>query len=179
MGGSDSRPPRTIPSFRWKSLIRWSQIASCGMEAGPPEFKVPPSSGRSSVRFSACVPRSRVDPGGTPPASPWRPAECWIPSTVTRSPSTSRYLRGYIILQAGAFRPVARRLPCVRFGHAVSPSFGIQAASGFMLFTRCLPRMFHGLSNMSATLGNGCWLGFVITGLSPDKKRLASLGAQR
>jgi hypothetical protein len=54
-----------------------------------------------------------------------------------------------------------------------------RSASGFMLFTRCLPRRFRGLANISATLGNDCLLGFIITGLSPEKKRLALLGAQR
>ena len=34
----------------------------------------------------------------------------------------ARYLRGYINLQAGANRPVAYGIPCVRFSHAVSPS---------------------------------------------------------
>jgi hypothetical protein len=52
-------------------------------------------------------------------------------------------------------------------------------ATGIMLFTRCLPRLFHGLADTSATLGNDCWLGFIITGLSPDQKRLAWLGAQQ
>ena len=52
-------------------------------------------------------------------------------------------------------------------------------ASGFMLFTRCLPRSSNELADMSATLGNDYWLGFVISGHSPYKKRLASLGAQR
>ncbi|WP_353566724.1 hypothetical protein, partial [Haloferula sargassicola] len=42
-----------------------------------------------------------------------------------------------------------------------------------------LPRHFHGLADFIATLGNDYWLGFVISGLSPDQKRLASLGAQR
>jgi hypothetical protein len=32
---------------------------------------------------------------------------------------------------------------------------------------------------MTATLGSFYWLGFETTGLSPDKKRLAWLGAQR
>jgi hypothetical protein len=32
---------------------------------------------------------------------------------------------------------------------------------------------------MTATLGSFYWLGFETTGLSPDKKRLALLGAQR
>ena len=51
--------------------------------------------------------------------------------------------------------------------------------AGFMLLTRCLPRLSHGLADTSATLGNDCWLGFIITGLSPDQKRLALLGAQQ
>ncbi len=48
-----------------------------------------------------------------------------------------------------------------------------------MLFTRCLPRLFNGLANIIATLGSFYWLGFKTSGLSPDKKRLAYLGAQR
>jgi hypothetical protein len=32
---------------------------------------------------------------------------------------------------------------------------------------------------MSATLGSFYWLGFETSGLSPDKKRLALLGAQQ
>ena len=35
------------------------------MGARRPEFKVPPSAGRSSVRFSSHMPRSCDDPGGT------------------------------------------------------------------------------------------------------------------
>jgi hypothetical protein len=38
---------------------------------------------------------------------------------------------------------------------------------------------FDGSANMTATLGSFYWLGFKTTGLSPDKKRLALLGAQR
>jgi hypothetical protein len=48
-----------------------------------------------------------------------------------------------------------------------------------MLFTRCLPRIFNELANTTATLGSFYWLGFETSGLSPDKKRLAWLGAQR
>src|ERR1035437_2754 len=51
--------------------------------------------------------------------------------------------------------------------------------SGFMLFTRCLPRISNGLANMTATLGSFYWLGFETSCLSHDKKRLASLGAQQ
>ena len=39
--------------------------------------------------------------------------------------------------------------------------------------------MLNGLANINATLGNDCWLGFVIYRLPLYKKRLASLGAQR
>jgi hypothetical protein len=52
-------------------------------------------------------------------------------------------------------------------------------ASGFMLFTRCLPRFSNGLANITATLGSFYWLGFETSDLSSDKKRLAWLGAQR
>ena len=52
-------------------------------------------------------------------------------------------------------------------------------ASGFMLFTRCLPRSSNGLANTTATLGSYYWLGIITSGLTPDKKRLAWLGAQR
>ena len=38
---------------------------------------------------------------------------------------------------------------------------------------------FNDLANMSAKLGNYFWLGFIITGLPPDKKRHALHGAQR
>jgi hypothetical protein len=54
-----------------------------------------------------------------------------------------------------------------------------KAASGFMLLTRCLPRISNGLANTTATLGSFYWLAIETTGLSPDKKRRASLGAQR
>ena len=52
-------------------------------------------------------------------------------------------------------------------------------ASGFMLFTRCLPRSSNGLANTTATLGSYYWLGIITSGLTPDKKRLAWLGAQQ
>ncbi len=39
--------------------------------------------------------------------------------------------------------------------------------------------IFPDLANINATLGSDYWLGFITTGLSPDKKRLALLGAQR
>jgi hypothetical protein len=48
-----------------------------------------------------------------------------------------------------------------------------KAASGFLLFTRFLPRLFIGLADTTATPGGFHWLGFETTGLSPDKKRLA------
>ena len=59
------------------------------------------------------------------------------------------------------------------------PSDALRRASGFVLFTRCLPRISNGLAVMSATLGSYNWLGFITYGLAPYKKRLALLGAQR
>ena len=50
---------------------------------------------------------------------------------------------------------------------------------GSSLFERFAPLVFNGLANTTATLGSFYWLGFETTGLSPDKKRLAWLGAQR
>jgi len=48
-----------------------------------------------------------------------------------------------------------------------------------MLVTRCLPLSSNGLANTTATLGSFYWLGFETSGLPPDKKRLAWLGAQQ
>ncbi len=160
------------------SLARRQPSSSPGRRPGPPEFKVPPVEERSSVRFSTRMPRSKVDPDGTPPASPLRPSECWIPSTVTRSPSMSRYLRGYINLQAGASRPVAYVFPFVRFVEAVSPSLCL-GGLGLFVGIAVAPASFHGLANFNATLGSRCWLGFTTWCLSHHKKRLAWLGAQQ
>ena len=54
-----------------------------------------------------------------------------------------------------------------------------KSASGCKLLTRCPPRISYGLADTTATLGSFYWLGFETSGLSPDKKRLAWLGAQR
>ena len=53
--------------------------------------------------------------------------------------------------------------------------------AGFRFFVghAVSPAIFHDLANIHATLASYFWLGFVTTGLSPDKKRLAWLGAQR
>jgi hypothetical protein len=102
-------------------------------------------------------------------------------------------LRGCISLQTGAIRPVAycnfvplgpagwlriEKARCA--GQSVYASIMLfprplasKAASGFLLFTRFLPRLFFGLANTTATLGCFYWLGFETTGLSPDKKRIA------
>ena len=86
-------------------------------------------------------------------------------------------LRGCISLQAGANRPVACVIPCVRFNRAVSPPVGL----GFRehVWSRGVLRGSDGLANTTATLGSFYWLGFETSGLSPDKKRLTLLGAQR
>ena len=86
-------------------------------------------------------------------------------------------LRGCIILQAGANRPVACVIPCVRFNRTVSPPVGRGLREHG--WSRGVLRGFDGLANTTATLGSFYWLGFETSGLSPDKKRLAWLGAQR
>jgi hypothetical protein len=108
-------------------------------------------------------------------------------------------LRGCVSLQAGASRSVAYMIlsrwdlregfagmNALRAWQSVYASIVLfphpsasRSASGFLLLTRCLPRFSYGLANTTATLGSFYWLGFETTGLSPDKKRLAWLGAQR
>jgi len=53
--------------------------------------------------------------------------------------------------------------------------------AGFRLFVgnAVASAIFNDLANIHATLASYFWLGFITTGLSPDKKRLALLGAQR
>jgi len=75
---------------------------------------------------------------------------------------------------------VAYQFPCIRFVEIVSPFFGIVLIlRSSSLVTRCLPRLFDDLADFNAILGSRCWLGFTASGLSPDKKRLALLGAQQ
>ena len=138
---------------------------------------------RSSVRFSAHMPRSKVDPGGTVDT-------CHFPRGIASSgagfsillldllPHLNTY--GAVI----TFRRLRDTLWPVRFPVYASivlfpHSSASKAASEFMLLTRCLPRSFDELANTTATLGSFYWLGFETSGLSPDKKRLAWLGAQR
>lgn len=74
--------------------------------------------------------------------------------------------------------PAAWSLPCVRFVNAVSPSL-FPWGVGQYVGNAVAPAIFNDLANINATLGSYFWLGFITTGLSPDKKRLALLGAQR
>ncbi|MFT4637870.1 MAG: hypothetical protein ACI8T1_001184 [Verrucomicrobiales bacterium] len=48
-----------------------------------------------------------------------------------------------------------------------------------VLVTRFPPAIVNGLADIDATLGSYSWPGFIAYGLSPYKKRLALLGAQR
>jgi hypothetical protein len=74
---------------------------------------------------------------------------------------------------------VAYVIPCVRFNRAVSPSLGLQVSFRISVGDAVSSAIFNGLANTTATLGSFYWLGFETSGLSPDKKRLALLGAQR
>lgn len=178
MSGSESRASLATPSLRWKSLIRWSQIVSNGVKAGLPEFKVPPSSGRSSFRFSSHMPRS-----WSTPVEPWT-----LACDASVGAGFSKLLLDLLphLNTYGAvstFRCLRDTLWPMEFPVYASimlfPHPSVCVTSGFMLFTRCLPRHFDELANMTATLGSFYWLGFETSGLSPDKKRLALLGAQQ
>jgi len=70
-------------------------------------------------------------------------------------------------------------VPCVRFNRAVSPSIGLQIGLRVHVVDAVPPARFDGLANTTATLGSFYWLGFETSGLSPEKKRLAWLGAQQ
>ena len=101
-------------------------------------------------------------------------------------PAELRSLRSRHASQAPAPPPAQHRFmyPCTAFPvYASAMTFphpsASKSASGFGLFTRCLPRSSNGLAVMSATLGSFYWLGFETSDLSSDKKRLAWLGAQR
>ena len=114
--------------------------------------------------------------------SPWRSYVCCLPPDVTRSAPTLRCFRGCINLRGDANSPAAWSLPCVRFADAVPPAVMPRLSAqlrAMILVTRQSPAIFDGLANICATLGSYYWLGFVTTGLSPAKKRLALLGAQR
>lgn len=74
---------------------------------------------------------------------------------------------------------MAYRFPCVRFVEIVSPSFSVSERVGGFVVHAVPSATFNDLAGLNATLGNRYWLGFTISGLSPNKKRLALLGAQQ
>jgi len=129
-----------------------------------------------------------------------RVSGCCLLRNVTGSTFTSYYLRGCINLWEVANLPAASLLlpSFVRLRSFASlyyqrfaPWRSVYASSmlfrhpstafGFGLFVgnAVAPAIFNDLANIYATLGSYFWLGFITTGLSPDKKRLALLGAQR
>jgi hypothetical protein len=165
----DQSRPQTRSSC---SRIAWS----------PPVFVVNDSlfSARSFSFYSLLSRHTTIllDSGGTVKGSPIRPPQCGLPRNVSRSASTMNSYGAVSIF--GSLRDSLRsewfpvyaslmlfRHPShpwvVRFfvGHAVSSA------------------NFNDLANMSAKLGNYFWLGFIIMGLSPNKKRHALHGAQR
>ena len=75
--------------------------------------------------------------------------------------------------------PAACALRCVRFVDAVPPSDSRLSGFGLCVGNAVAPAIFNGLAGINATLASCYWLGFTTSGLSPDKKRLALLGAQR
>jgi len=118
------------------------------------------------------------DPDETLTHSPWRVSGCCLLHNVADRLSHFTTYEAVSILR--------RLRTSLRPGHfpvyASSMSFRHPFASqGSRLFVgnAVAPAMFNGFANINATLGSYFWLGFITTGLSPDKKRLALLGAQR
>jgi len=108
----------------------------------------------SSRRFSPHIPRSSwtpADPRGPHPSGP----SVWASGTLTPSPSAFRSYGA-----VSSFRECG--LPCGLCGS---------------LCTLQLVRSGSHPSSPTATLGTGGWLGLTRQGLSPCKKRQASLGA--
>jgi len=154
-----------------------------GRGNGPPEFKALPMEEQSSIRFSFHMPRSKVDPGGTFSA-------CHFPFRIALSGAGFSILLVNLLPHLNTYGAIStfRRMRAALWPaefpvYASAMTFphpsASKSASGFMLFTRCLPRSSNGLAVMSATLGSFYWLGFETSDLSSDKKRLAWLGAQR
>jgi hypothetical protein len=153
-----------------------------GNGSGSPEFKVPLSSERSSIRFSAHMPRSCDDPDGTFNArhgassgtgfspAPGRGLLDLLPHPNNYGAvSTFRRLRD--ALWPACFPVYASSKP---FRHPFCRS----GSRGFV--GNAVPSAtFNDLADFNATLGSDYWLGVITSGLSPDKKRLALLGAQR
>ena len=119
-----------------------------------------------------------VDPDEAWTSLPSRASRCCLPGNVTRSALADPCLRGCINPGEGANLLAACTMPCVRFVDAVPPSLG-HAGFGLCVGNAVAPAMFNGLADINATLGSCYWLGFTTLGLSPSKKRLAWLGAQR
>ncbi len=118
------------------------------------------------------------DSGGTVKGSPIRPPQCGLPRNVSRSASTMNSYGAVIILRSlrdslrSEWFPVYASL--MLFRHPSHP-WVVRLFVG-----NAVPSAtFNDLANTSAKLGNYFWLGFIIMGLSPDKKRHALHGAQR
>ena len=118
------------------------------------------------------------DPDEARTILPSRVSRCRLPGNVIRSALADPCLRGCINLGEGANLLAACTMPCVRFVDAVPPSLH-HAGFGLCVGNAVAPAMFNGLADINATLGSCYWLGFTTLGLSPSKKRLAWLGAQR
>jgi hypothetical protein len=125
------------------------------------------------------MPRSKVDPGGT-----FGPRLFIGPSGVGFSILLLDLLpRLYYYGAISTFRRLRTALWPAGFPVYAS-SMLFRQPSGLPTFGDFVgnavpPATFPELANINATLGCDYWLGFNTTGLSPDKKRLALLGAQQ
>ena len=118
------------------------------------------------------------DPDEIEQRSPMRALRCGLLRNVSGSAFISKLLtRLYQSLGAcespcGLVTSLCTLRQCCS---AIRPPFGFRQFVG----NAVAPASFNDLANINATLGSYYWLGFITTGLSPDKKRLALLGAQR
>ena len=150
-----------------------------GSASGSPEFKVPPSSGRFISSLLCTHATVLLDPGGTfDPRLFIGPSGAGFSILLLDLPPLL-YNYGAI----SSFRRMRTALWPVCFPVYASSMLFRQPSDLLVLRSfvgnAVPPAIFPDLANINATLGSDYWLGFITTGLSPDKKRLALLGAQR
>jgi hypothetical protein len=152
-----------------------------GMAARSPVFVAPSfylmASRVRLLRFSPTVPRSYSTPADSSRACHCARDDAAFPVTLAGRHPHFDLLRSCINLEGTATSPAAWLVPCVRFTNAVPPSVH-HLGFGQYVGNAVAPAISNGLANISATLGSNYWLGFITTGLSPDKKRHALHGAQ-
>ena len=102
-----------------------------------------------------------------------------FPITLVGRPPCWRAYGAVLYLEESAKLPAVWIVPCLRFNDIVPPCERAGLLTALDVGNAVPSAGFNDLANIDARLGNYFWLGFIITGLSPDKKRPALHGAQR